>query len=57
MLKADRRAAKRRKAKYGHFGLGASHTREASEGEVKRHIDKARDNQARRQARRGPRGL
>jgi len=42
MLKADRRAARRRKAKYGHFGLGASHTREASEAEVLRHIKKAR---------------
>lgn len=57
MYKTDKREAKRLKARFGHFGSGASHTREASEGEVKRHVDKARDKQARRQARRGPGGL
>ena len=42
MYKTDRREAKRRKAIFGHFGPGASHTREASEAEIKRHISKAR---------------
>ena len=44
MLKADKRAAKRQKARYGHYGTGASHTREASEAEVLKHIQKARRN-------------
>ena len=57
MYKTDKREAKRLKARFGHFGPGASHTREASVGEVKRHVDKARDKQARRQARREPAGL
>jgi len=41
MLKTDRRAIKRHQNRYGHFGAGASHTREASEAEVRRHIEKA----------------
>jgi len=36
MLKTDRRAIKRHQNRYGHFGAGASHTREASEAEVRR---------------------
>jgi hypothetical protein len=44
MLKADKRAAKRQKARYGHYGTGASHTRESSEAEVRRHVQKARRN-------------
>ena len=42
MTKAERRANKRFKERYGHHGAGASHTREASEAEVVRHIQKAR---------------
>ena len=42
MLKADKRLAKRRKARYGQSGTGASHTREASEPEVRRHVRKAK---------------
>lgn len=40
MNKTDRRSAKRYKARYGHYGSGASHTREASESEVRRHVQK-----------------
>jgi len=54
MHKTDKREAKRQKARYGHFGAGASHTREASHAEVKRHIAKARNKHARRHGRRGP---
>ena len=43
MNKADRRANKRFKDRYGHFGAGASHTREASEAEVLKHIEKAKN--------------
>ena len=39
-LKADKRAAKREKKRYGHFGMGSSHTREASTAEVEGHIRK-----------------
>ncbi len=42
MTKSERRAGKRFKERYGHHGAGASHTREASEAEVARHIHKAR---------------
>jgi hypothetical protein len=44
MIKADKRANKRFRQRYGHFGAGASRTREASEAEVLRHIQKARRN-------------
>ena len=40
MMKADQRAIKRHKQRYGHFGIGATHIREASEAEVRRHIEK-----------------
>ena len=43
MLKSDKRSAKRRKERYGHCGTGASHTREASELEVRRHVQKAKN--------------
>ncbi len=39
-MKADKRAAKRFKAIYGHFGIGSSHVREASEEEVRAHFRK-----------------
>ena len=54
MYKTDIREGKRRKARYGQFGPGASLTREASHAEVKKHIAKARIKLARRQARRIP---
>ena len=38
MEKTDRRAAKRRRKRYGPSGSGASHTRTASEAEVRKHI-------------------
>lgn len=50
MLKADKRAVKRQKARYGQQGTGASHTRETSQAELRRHIEKARK-QIRRQER------
>ena len=40
MLKADKRALKRQKAIYGHCGAGSVHTRQASDLEVLRHIQK-----------------
>lgn len=45
MTKTDKRTLKRVKSRYGHHGPGASHTREASEAEVRRHIQKAKKNQ------------
>ena len=44
MTKGERRAAKRWKERYGHFGAGASHTRETFEAEMRRHIEKIRRN-------------
>ena len=41
MYRADQRAQKRFRSRYGHFGIGATHIREASEAEVRRHIEKA----------------
>ena len=38
--KGDKREGRRRKKQYGHFGMGASHTREASKEEVEGHIRK-----------------
>lgn len=43
MLKADKRADKRQKARYGHFGSGSVHTRQASDAEVYRHVQKAKN--------------
>jgi len=40
MTKTDKRANKRHRDRYGHFGAGSVHTREASESEVLRHIEK-----------------
>ena len=42
MTRGERRATKRFKERYGHHGAGASHTREASDAEVIRHVQKAR---------------
>ena len=44
MTKGERREQKRWKERYGHFGAGASHTRETTEAEVRRHIENARRN-------------
>ena len=43
MMKADQRAIKRHKQRYGHFGIGATHIREASEAEVRGHIRKIKN--------------
>ena len=48
MTKADKRANKRFKSRYGHFGAGASHTREGSEAEVRWHIEKLNKKKHRR---------
>jgi len=48
MMKADQRAIKRHKQRYGHFGSGSVHTRQASEAEVRRHIQKALEKNRRR---------
>ena len=45
MHRTERRVLKRFKARYGDFGKGSSHTREAAESEVRRHIQKARSKQ------------
>ena len=41
MYRAEKRAKKRFRSRYGHFGIGATDIREASEEEVRRHIEKA----------------
>jgi len=43
MTKSDKRASKRFKSRYGHFGVGSSHVREASEAEVRGHIRKIKN--------------
>ena len=48
MMKADRRANKRHKQRYGHFGAGSVHTRQASDLEVWRHVEKALEKNRRR---------
>ena len=48
MMKADRRANKRHKQRYGHFGAGSVHTRQASDLEVWRHVEKAVEKNRRR---------
>ena len=45
MHRTEKRALKRFKARYGHSGPGSSHTREAAESEVRKHIQKARSKQ------------
>lgn len=42
MTKLDKRATKRFKSRYGHSGAGSVHTREASDAEVYRHVEKAK---------------
>ena len=48
MTKADRRAAKRQKSRYGHYGIGATLVREASEAEVLHHWKQAVEKRNRR---------
>ena len=43
MLKADKRSSKRHKDRYGHAGTGSCHTRQASDAEVRRHIQNAKN--------------
>ena len=43
MTKSDKTASKRFKSRYGHFGVGSSHVREASEAEVREHIRKIKN--------------
>ena len=43
MLKGDKRSAKRWKGRYGHYGSGSCHTRQASEAEVRHHVRKAKN--------------
>jgi hypothetical protein len=43
MNKAERRDQKRFRSRYGHTGVGATHIREASELEVRRHVEKAKN--------------
>ena len=45
MNRTERRALKLFKARYGHSGIGSSHTREAAESEVRRHVHKMRSKQ------------
>lgn len=47
MTKYDKRAAKRFKDRYGHFGAGSAHTRTASEAEVRGHIRKIKEKRSR----------
>ena len=42
MSKAERRDQQRFRSRYGHTGVGATHVREASASEVRRHIEKAK---------------
>ena len=42
MNKSERRDQQRFRSRYGHTGIGATHVREASESEVRRHIEKAK---------------
>jgi hypothetical protein len=42
MLRADKRSEKRQRARYGHAGAGSVHTRQASDLEVLRHVEKAK---------------
>jgi len=42
MTKADKRASKRFRNRYGHYGIGSSHVRESFEAEVLHHWRKAK---------------
>ena len=41
--KADKREGRRRKKQFGHFGMGSSHTREASKEEAEGHVRKIKE--------------
>ena len=47
--KGERRDQKRFRSRYGHTGVGATHIREASEQEVRRHLEKAKARRNRKQ--------
>ncbi len=42
LTKTDKRMEHRRRLRYGHQGAGSCHTRQASDAEVLRHVEKAR---------------
>ena len=48
MIKADKRAIKRHRQRYGHFGAGSVHTRQAADLEVWRHVEKIEEKNRRR---------
>ena len=48
MYRAEKRAQLRFRSRYGHFGIGATHIREASEAEVRQHIEKATSRSSKR---------
>ena len=50
MYRADRRSQKRFRSRYGHFGIGATHIREAAEAEGRRHIEKAASRSSKRRS-------
>ena len=47
--RGERRDQKRFRSRYGHTGVGATHIREASEQEVRRHLEKAKARRNRKQ--------
>jgi len=47
--KGERRDQKRFRSRYGHTGVGATHIREASKQEVRRHLEKAKARRNRKQ--------
>ena len=48
MLKSVRRAIRRHRDRYGHSGSGSVHTRQASDLEVLRHIEKIEEKKRRK---------
>ena len=50
MYRAEKRAQMRFRSRYGHFGIGATHIREASETEVRRRIEKAASRSSKRRS-------
>ncbi len=48
MLKSVRRAIRRHRDRYGHSGSGSVHTRQASELEVLRHVEKIEEKKRRK---------
>ena len=48
MLKSVRRAIRRHRDRYGHSGSGSVHTRQASDLEVLRHVEKIKERNKKR---------